>query len=425
MHAWQKQTTFAPGSQARSNSVLDFRPPDGMLTARRTSSSAVEQPVYTRSVGGSIPSSCTNPPRNFFLSFCGFGLGLAARICDVSGMRALLLVLCLAVFSVKVTADPLSPADREALLENLEKLRGTVTGRVDARFRAAILAYRTAMVDEKSAIEFYLKCVRKVNFEERHRKASEFNDWKKREDDHLIESTMRRALMHQLRWLVLTLQAASDKADATKLAVEGQQIVDDLFRDSATLTSQQEILGQNVTGTVFARAYEIGAVKLEKWPFSPIHLAQIYEAVLLPQYRATGDIQALRAGWLKRIRQEAVIYEDAHAKSKSNGRPLTPDAGHSPAQDKFLTETLPTLQWQMETDLFRSGDQRGAALRMIAHLEKHLTHPHAKDWSDELKNLLSPPLIVSPSTVSPSAVSPSALPPNSINDLPKDPYSNP
>jgi len=335
-------------------------------------------------------------------------------------MRALSLVLCLAVFSVKAAADPLSPADREALLENLEKIRGTVTGRVDARFRAAILAYRAAMSDEKSAVEFYLKCVKKVNFDEKHRKASEFTEWKKREEDKLTELTMRRALMHQLRWLVLTLQAASDKADPNKLAVEGQQNVDDLFNDAATLTSQQEILGQNVTGTVFARAYDIGTIKLEKWPFSPTHLAQIYDEVLLPQYRATGDIQALRAGWLKRIRQEGVVYEDTHAKSKSNGRPLTPDAGHSQAQDKFLTETLPDLQWQMETDLYRSGDQRGAAVRMIALLEKHLTHPRAKDWSDELKTLLSPALPVTPAAASPAPVSPSAM-----SDLPKDPYSNP
>ena len=344
-------------------------------------------------------------------------------------MRALPLVLCLAVFSVKLAADPLSPADREALLENLEKIRGTVTGRVDARFRAAIVAYRSAMSDEKAVIEFYLKCVKKVNFDDRHRKVSEYNDWKKREEDHLSDPTMRRALMHQLRWLVFTLQAASDKADMTKLVPEGQQIVDDLFNDVATLTSQQEILGQNVASTVFARAYEIGGVKLEKWPFSPINLAQIYDAVLLPQYRANGDIQALRAGWLKRLRQEGVVYEEVHTKSKSNGRSLTPDAGRTPAQEKFATETLPELQWLMETDLFRCGDQRGAALRMIAHLEKHLTHPHAREWSDELKTLLNPPPLVpattTPATTAPATTAPATTAPTTVDDLPKDPYSNP
>jgi hypothetical protein len=35
------------------------------LHTRRTSSSAVEQPVYTRLVGGSIPSSCIYNARHF------------------------------------------------------------------------------------------------------------------------------------------------------------------------------------------------------------------------------------------------------------------------------------------------------------------------------------------------------------------------
>ncbi|KAB2641748.1 MAG: hypothetical protein DVB25_00670 [Verrucomicrobia bacterium] len=305
-------------------------------------------------------------------------------------MRALFLVLCLGVFCSKLAADTLSPADREALLENLEKLRGTVTGRVDARFRSAIAAYRGAMSDEKAVMEFYLKCVKKIDFDDKHRKASEFNEWRKKQEDHLNDPTMRRALQHQLCWLVLTLQAASDKADMNKLATQGQQIVDELFNDALTLTSQRELLGQNVTSTVFARAYDIAGVKLDKWPFSPLNLAQIYDSVLLPPYRTSGNIQALRAGWFKRLHQEGVVYEDVHAKSKSNGRPLTSDSGHSPEQEKFLTEILPDLQWQMETDLYRSGDQRGAALRMIAHIERYLTHGRARQWSDDLKTLLSP-----------------------------------
>ena len=333
-------------------------------------------------------------------------------------MRALLLLLCLALVAIKAAADPLSPADREALLENLEKLRGTVTDRVDARFRAAIVAYRSAMASEGAAHEFYLKCVKKVNFDDRHRKASEYTEWKKREEDKLSDTNMRRALMHQLRWLVFTLQAASEKADINKLAPEAQQIVDDLFNDPATLTSQQEILGQNVTGTVFARAYEIGGIKLEKFPFSPLHLGQIYDAVLLPQYRASGDIQALRAGWLKRIRQEGMIFEDVHAKSKTNGRSLAPEAGRSPAQERFHTETLPDLRWQMEIDLFRSGDQRYAALRMLEHIKTHLTHSRAREWSDELKALLTPPPPLVPTAAT-------ELPKDPPKDLPKDPYSNP
>jgi hypothetical protein len=311
-------------------------------------------------------------------------------------MRALLLVLGLAVVAATAATDPLSPADREALLGNLEKLRGTATARVDARFRAAIAAYREAMTSEAAAVEFHLKCVDKVNFENRHRKASEFRDWKKQEEERLAQASLRRALMHQLRWLVFTLQAASEDAAPDKLAPEGQLIIDSLFSDAATLASQQEILGQNVITTEFARAYDIDRVKLKKWPFSPLHIDEVYDLVLLPQYRAAGDLDALRGAWLKRIHQAGVMFEQVTAKNKTNGRSLAPETGRPLALEKFLTETQPDLQWQMEMDLFRNGDQRGAALRMVTHIEKHLTHARAREWNDELKAVLSPVQLVTP-----------------------------
>ena len=55
-----------------------------------------------------------------------------------------------------------------------------------------------------------------------------------------------------------------------------------------------------------------------------------------------------------------------------------------------MTETLPELQWQMEMDLFRNGDEGGAAMRMLAHIEKHLNHKSAREWGEQFKNLLSP-----------------------------------
>jgi hypothetical protein len=314
-------------------------------------------------------------------------------------MRALTLVLCLVVVLGKVAADPLSSVDREALLENLEKLRNTVTERVDARFRAAIIAYRNSMVSEASAFELYLKCIEKVNFEDQHKKASEFRDWKKKEDDRLTEVSMRRALVYQLRWLILTLQAASDKPDLEKLATEGQQVIDGLFNDSPTLASQQQVLGQPVTGTVFARAYDISGVKLETWPQSPLDIDQFYDQVRFPQYRISGDVEALRAGWIKRIKQEILMHEHAPAvRAKPNGRGPAPEPDRAGDMDKFMLERVPELEWRMEMDLFRSGDQRGAAVRMVTHIEKHLTHPRVRQWGDDLKVLLSAKPATTPAT---------------------------
>jgi hypothetical protein len=317
-------------------------------------------------------------------------------------MHALPIVLCLAVFSLKAAADPLTAADRETLLDSLKKLRGTVTERTDARFRAAVSAYRSAMLSEGAAIEFYLKCVEKAIFEDQHKKAAEFREWKKREDARLSESSMHRALMHQLRWLVLSLQAASENADFDKLAPEGQRIIDDLFNDTATLNSQQELLGQKVTGTVFAKAYKVAGVNAADWPLAPLDISEFYEQIQLPQYRAAGNLEALRACWMKRIHQQGLLYTPLSARNKGNGRSLAPDAPPPPKLETFLTDVQPELQWQMEMDLFRCGDQRAAAVRMIAHIENHLAHRRAREWSDEFKAQLTPPPTASPTTPKPS-----------------------
>ena len=50
----------------------------------------------------------------------------------------------------------------------------------------------------------------------------------------------------------------------------------------------------------------------------------------------------------------------------------------------------------MEVDLFTHGDESGAAVRMLAHLEKHIAHPSAREWSDELQKKLKRATPVTP-----------------------------
>ena len=305
-------------------------------------------------------------------------------------MRALTVAVGVMVLSIHAGADPLSPADREALLESLETLRNTVSERVDSRFRVAIADYRAAMLDEGAALKFYLKCIEKANFEDQGKKAAEFREWKKREDDRMEEASMRRALMHQLRWLVLALRASSEKADFEQLTREGQDALSDLFQDKEVLNNQRQVLGQNVISTVFAKVYGINDVKLEKWPTTPLDIGSFYEDLVFPRYRMTGDVTNLRAAWLKRIQRESELREGAPARP-GKGRGPGEEADPAQAQNRFAAEVLPDLQWQMEMDLFRSGDQSGAATRMLAHLNKHINHDKVKNWSDQLKGLLAAP----------------------------------
>lgn len=311
-------------------------------------------------------------------------------------MKLPVLLFCSALACHSLHAEVLSDADRETLLENLDKLKEGAEAKMEAKFRLAIIAYRNAVASDDAAIQLYLNCTEKVNFDDQQKKSSDFREWKRKEDDKLSDPALRLALRQQLRWLILTLQAASENADRNKLAAEAQIIVDSIFSDPGKLSGQEKTLAQAVTSSVFARAYDINSVKVEKWPLSPVQLEQVYTDILLPPYQKPGRDRELRAVWLKRIQQEGAKVEHMAVEKPRNGNENREEkrigmasASRPPEYDKFLEDTVPKLQWEMEMDLFRNGDQSGAAVRMLAHLEKHIAHPSARQWGEELRGLLT------------------------------------
>lgn len=330
-------------------------------------------------------------------------------------MRVPILLICPLFVLSQVHAQSLSDTDREALLENLEKLRSSASSRVNAKYGAALAAYRNAMASDEEAIALYLNCVEKMDFEKQNRKNVDFREWKRKEADRLSNPAFRLALRHQLRWLVLTIRASSEKTDRTKLAPEAQEIVDAIFQDSEKIGSQQAVLNQSVTASLFAQAYDISGMKLDNWPTSPVQLEQIYDQVILPPYRSGSQLPKLRGAWIKRIQQESKKAEFWGEKSEPrNGKDGKDgkggnDGGNTqsppPRLEKFLQETAPRLQWNMELDLFKNGDESGAAVRMLAHIEKHLSHPAARGWSDQLLEILKP-------AAKAGAAEPTATPPS-------------
>ncbi|MFT3991039.1 MAG: hypothetical protein QM680_06470 [Luteolibacter sp.] len=303
-------------------------------------------------------------------------------------------------------AQELTSSDKEALLSRLETLENGVDQRVDARYRMAVSAYHEAMASEESAYAFYIKCVEKVEYEDQKKKSQDFREWKRKDDENLSKQSFKRALRHQLRWLALTLEAASSTANRAEVTNKARGIVGDLFNDLKSVEDQDRVLGQSVTSTVFAKAYDIDKVKIEGWPMSPYKVDDLFEKLFLPPFRVVGKSDELRAAWMKRIQMELQIREtmakhvqkssDNNSKKKQGDNKEEKRVGMAenmrpPEYDLFLTNEVPDLQWKMEVDIFKHGGNRAeGARRLLAHIEKNLTHPSVKDWSSEFKELLNP-----------------------------------
>ncbi|MGC4013089.1 MAG: hypothetical protein QM755_01025 [Luteolibacter sp.] len=288
------------------------------------------------------------------------------------GFSVVAVMLAIAPFA---HADSLSQADRDVLLEKLQKIQDAADAKTDARFAVAVAAFKSALASDQAALDLYLKCVEKQQLED-HKKAQDFREWKRKQEGQLSDVGFHHALRFQLRWLLLTLQVASSKKEITTFSPEASKMLDEIFADADKLVDQRNYLRQSAVGSIFGQTYGLDTVNVKDWPGSPLDMNAIYERVVMPPLRNPDKIDSLRAAWAKRIQQEGII---AAQWSKDPA-----------ATEKFQQDGYPDLLWQMEMDVYHSGDQKGAALRMFQHLEKYGASPKAPDWARQLKDLLSP-----------------------------------
>lgn len=312
-------------------------------------------------------------------------------------MHILKITFAFAFLSMLAKAEELSAADREALIKRIAEIEQQSESYVNQKYRTAMTAFNTAATSENGAMELYLKCEEMLNFEQKQKKNSEFREWKKKNDEKFAETAFRKALQLQLQWLTLTLKASAEDADREKLSLEVATYLDKMMAQADSLAPYQSVLNQSVTSTVFAQAYNISGIEIENWALSPGQIPVIYDKIILPPLRRIDRIEALKAAWQKRISQEGELAEKWSDEKASGGL-----NARSPAYEKFITESLPDLRWNAEVDIFKAGDQRGAASRMLKHIEANISHKSATQWVEQLAKLIQvspgPAIIISPET---------------------------
>jgi hypothetical protein len=280
--------------------------------------------------------------------------------------------------------EKLSALDAQLLLERLKELREGSDQRIGERFKVAHSAFRSAIQTDGAAHDLYLKCVEKVQFEDEKRKSQDFRDWKRRHKDRTDSPAFRRALRHQLNWLLLTIEAASEPGKRNELWPKAMERIDLIFKDADDLDGAQGLLRQDVLDTVYATAYGVNGIKLEDWPTAPLQLSIVYEQLILPPLRTPRRLGELRQAWEKRILHEGSVHSLWGRSARGlGGRQVRPAE-----LDRFLAERRPQLQWEMELDLFNAGDQKGAALRMLQHIEKNVAHENCAEWIVDFQEIV-------------------------------------
>lgn len=277
--------------------------------------------------------------------------------------------------------EKLSEVDRDLLLERLKEIQETSDTTVKSRFGIAMAAFKEGVASDTAAHDLYLKCVEKVRFQDEAKKTNEFREWKRRHKDRTDSAGFRRALRHQLNWIVITLEAAQNEDNLGAMGPRGTAVIEAILKDADVLKGQERLLRSDVMDSVFATAYSVNNASPASWPKSPLAIAQIYDSLILPPLRSPETLPALRQGWLKRIEHEGLILE-SWTEEGSDGK------DRKPAFEKWLMNGRHELTWSMEVDLFNNGDQRKAAIRMLEHLKGNLNHESAPKWINQFTSLV-------------------------------------
>ena len=96
-------------------------------------------------------------------------------------------------------------------------MRESVRDAKSGRFSSALSAYQAAAKTPAKAYDFYLECIKLVNFDEQGKKYSDYRDWKARNVKKIRATEHTMMLQFQLRYLAMTIRILNmdhDQADA-------------------------------------------------------------------------------------------------------------------------------------------------------------------------------------------------------------------
>lgn len=307
----------------------------------------------------------------------------------------------------------LTPGQLDHILKELEKVEAQIGQGRDSLLSTALAKFKAASANEAAALALYLDCYKLENFERKDLKQTDFMDWRDRNEARFKDDNFTKALLFQLEYLVMTIQAQGIE-DTKKLgpvvaalqAFIAKEIVAVQETMKHTASGAVEVkdngkggpgggrgprggggggdlggssplagmLRQSVKSTEFSRAFKLDDhLKSKRWEYSPLNLAGIYANVIFPYYLAEKPAE-LAAQWDARINAEMTLRK----------------SGMSETEFAILqAEELPRLQWEKNNYLLTNNITAINALAdMLKIIQNNPNHPDAAGWLAEFKGVL-------------------------------------
>lgn len=296
----------------------------------------------------------------------------------------------------------LTPTQTTHILKELEKVESQIGKGRGSIFGAAVAKFREGMASPAAAMALYLDCYKLEHFDRKNLKQADFMDWRNKNEAKLKDEDFKKALMLQLEYLVLTIQA-QDIDEPKKLAsivpalqaFLGKAVIaiqgTTAHSASGAVTDKDakggkkgggnvpagDILGtlrQSVAESDFAKAYSLeDFLKREDWEYQPLSVRGIYSNAIFPYYLAEKPTE-LPAQWDSRISAEMAIRKALM--SETEFVEYSKDAG-------------PRLQWEKNNYLVENDvNAVNAMADMLKVIQTYPSHPDANTWLKAFRELV-------------------------------------
>ena len=215
--------------------------------------------------------------------------------------------------------------------------------------------------------------MRAISFVGQSHGQTDFQDWKKKEAEHLKSPEMQTAVRLHLNYLILSLQYSN--------GMTIPQLVPTLIRYSELVTSanaevvRQEVLRRSVADSIFVKWYNAQRMfgELKDWEMSPGNVDGIWEKTILPQLRKDKD-------------PRVIVYWDNKIKSAIE---VMAESKRTFDLEQFNQIHKPTLLWSRAKDLIVVGQRNRGIGEMFAIVKNWPDHPSNAEWIAKLENVLS------------------------------------
>ncbi|MBK1791909.1 hypothetical protein [Persicirhabdus sediminis] len=289
-------------------------------------------------------------------------------------------------------AEPLKEVDKIALMEQLRLIQEQSDKYILGQYSAAHRRLLEAASSDAKAYELFIQCYEQVHFVKKDEKSQDFREWRRKNAVQHSASGFRRAIRHQIAWLLLTIEATQQEGEYSEMAPKTLKYLQGIMDDSRLMYGYHDIMERNVMNSVIVNALMLKEMKPDNWPTSPARIDEVFDLVILPQYRDTSNSTRLRQAWASRIRMEEAKHQiwNTKAKPPKDGKP-TPSSSIKPNFQRPFVEIKPELMWEMEVDCFTSGDEMTSAKNMLSLVKANLKHEKADAWIKEFQSLVNGP----------------------------------